>query len=122
MKVRELYEQKGNTSVSGVLNTIRGIYQGSRLHTSPALCHFHTAKNIDPSSPNDTIVLYGYGTTVMHSGLVHNGELLSHYSGTTSTQRLPSGNLRVVVNGNEEEMEPVYIISVGEFLTNLGDQ
>lgn len=120
MKIQDLYEQKGNTSVTGVMNTIRSIYQGLRVFTSPTLCHAHTAWNIDPNFPDDTIVLYGYDTTVVHSGLMHDGKLLSRYNGPASTVLLPSGNLKVTVgDGDEEEMEPVFSMSVGDFLETV---
>lgn len=122
MKLQDLFEQSGNTSVGGVLTTIRDILVGKRPGTSSALCHLHTAKNINPANPDDTIVLYGFGTTVMHSAIIHNGELVSNYQGISSTTLLPSGNLKVVIGSNEEEMEPVYQITVGAFLQHIKDQ
>lgn len=123
MKLRDLFEQSGNTSVGGVLTTIRDILMNQRPDTSPNLCHLYTAKNIDPANPEDLIVLYGFGTTVMHSAVIHNDELVSNYQGVSSATLLPSGNLKVVVGaGNEEEMEPVYQITVGAFLQHIKDQ
>lgn len=120
MKIQDLYEKNsGNTSVTGVLSTIRDIYQGSRLKTSPKLCHAHTAKNIDSSTPTDTIVLYGFGDTVVHSALLRNGQLVDQYAGVTSSKLLSSGNLQVDVRGNVDELGPVYSISVGDFLENV---
>lgn len=117
MKIQELYES-GNTSVTGVLNTIRSIYSGTRTNTSSKLCHAHTARNIDPSTPTDTIVLYGFGDAVVHSALLRNGQLVDQYAGVTSSKLLPSGNLQIDIRGNVDELEPVYSISVGDFLEN----
>ncbi len=117
MKIQDLYES-GNTSVTGVLNTIRAIYANKRIGTSPKLCHAHTAQNIDPASPADVIVLYGFGTTVVHSALLHGGQLVGQYAGVTTSKLLPSGNLQINVNGNIDELEPVYSVSVGDFLEN----
>jgi hypothetical protein len=96
---------------------------GKRPGTSPALCHFHTAKNIDPTHPEDRIALYGYGDTVVHSVIVRHGELFSNYAGVSSTKLLPSGNLEIVVGGTEkDELEPVYAITVGAFLQHVKEQ
>lgn len=117
MKTQDLFEQRGNTSVSGVLSTISSIYNGeSRPGTSPKLCHAHTAKNIDPTHSNDEIVLYGFGDTVVHSALLRNGELVDQYAGVTSSKLLPSGNLQINVRGSIDELEPVYSVSVADFL------
>jgi hypothetical protein len=123
MKIQDLLEQSGNTSVGGVLTTIRDIVLGKRTGTSPALCHLHTAQNIDPAHPDDRIVLYGYGTTVVHSVVVRDGKLLSNYSGVSSSKLLPSGNLEITVGKNgHDELEPVFALTVGTFLQHIKDQ
>ena len=118
MKVQDLYES-GNTSVTGVMNTIRAIYTGTRGNTSPKLCHAHTAQNIDPDAPSDMIVLYGFGDTVVHSALLRGGQLVDQYAGVTSSKLLPSGNLQVNIRGSIDELEPVFSLSVGDFLENV---
>lgn len=120
MKLRDLQETtSSNISVLGVMLTILNIYRGNRPNTSAQLCHAHTARNIDPNTPTDMIVLYGFGDTVVHSALLRNGELVDQYAGVTSSNLLPSGNLQVTVRGNIDELEPVYSISVDEFLEKL---
>lgn len=122
MKIQDLFERGGgNTSVEGVLRTITAIYQGARPGTNVRLCHAATASNIDPARRQDEIVLYGYGDTVVHSALLHDGRLASTYSGVSSSELLPSGNLRVELSpGHSDELEPVYHISVGDFLQMIG--
>lgn len=118
MKIQDLYES-GNTSVTGVMNTIRAIYTGKRADTSPKLCHAHTAKNIDPSQLDDVIVLYGFGNTVVHSAILRGGELVDQYAGATSSKLLPSGNLQIIIRGSIDELEPVFSMSVEDFLETL---
>lgn len=118
MKIQDLYES-GNTSVTGVMNTIRAIYAGSRIKTNPKLCHAHTAKNIDPSQPEDVIVLYGFDTTVVHSAVLRGGQLVDQYAGVTSSKLLPSGNVQVNIRGSIDELEPVFSMSVGDFLETV---
>lgn len=122
MKIQDLYERSSsNTSVEGVLRTIASIYQGTRPRTSARLCHATTAANIDPARPQDEIVLYGYGDTVVHSALLSNGKLFDQYGGVSSSKLLPSGNLRVELSpGHYDELEPVYRISVDHFLQQIG--
>lgn len=119
MKTQDLFEQRGNTSIAGVLDTIRNIYAGTREGSSPRLCHVHTARNIDVTRPNDKVVLYGFGNTVVHSALLRDGEVMDQYVGTSSTKLLPSGNLQINVRGNTDELEPVYSVSVGEFVKHI---
>ena len=118
MKVQDLYES-GNTSVTGVMNTIRALYAGEREGTNPRLCHAHTAKNIHPSQPDDVIVLYGFGDTVAHSAVLHSGQLVDQYAGVTSSKLLPSGNIQVNIRGSIDELEPVFSMSVGDFLETV---
>lgn len=115
MKVQDLYEL-GNTSVTGVMNTIRAIYANNRPDTGRGLCHAQTAGNIDPSHPDDMIVLYGLGTTVVHSALIRDGQLVDRYAGITSSKLLPSGNLELNIRGNIDELEPVFGMSVRDFM------
>lgn len=118
MKIQDLLtERSGNTSVQGVLATIRNIYNGNRPQTSVRLCHHHTAMNIDANKPNDQIVLFGFGDIVVHSALLRDGQLVDQYAGVTASKLLPSGNLQVDIRGNVDELEPVFSVSVGEFLT-----
>lgn len=121
MKIQELIQEKwsGNASVPGVLDTLRNIYVGIRTNTSAKLCHAHTARNIDPNHPDDTIVLFGFGDTVVHSALVRSGKIVDRYEGVTSSTLLPSGNLQINVRDNIDELEPVFSIRVGEFLETL---
>lgn len=122
MKTQDLFEQPGNTSVSGVMNTIRTIYLGSRPKTNAKLCHAHTAGSIDPTRPNDMIVLFGFGTTVVHSALVSDGKLNDSYQGASSTQLMPNGNLKITLpGGNTDELEPVFSMSVRDFLQSIQD-
>lgn len=118
MKIQDLYES-GNTSVTGVMNTIRAIYAGSRFKTNPKLCHAHTAKNIDPSQPDDVIVLYGFGDTVVHSALLRGGQLVDQYAGVTASKLLPDGNLQISVRGSIDELERVFSMSVGDFVETV---
>ena len=121
MKIQDLIIEKwsGNASVQGVLDTLRNIYTGERLHTSPKLCHAHTARNINPERPSDTIVLFGFGDTVVHSAVVRDGRLVDRYEGVTSSTVLPSGNLQLNIHGNIDELEPVFSIRVSKFLETL---
>lgn len=121
MKIQDLLNERsmGNTTVHGVLTTIRDIYTNERPHTSTKLCHAHTAKNIDPNYPNDKIVLFGYGDTVVHSALVRDDAIVDRYEGVSSSQLLPSGRLQINIRGNEDELEPVFSIKVSEFLANV---
>lgn len=119
MKLQDVYEQKGNTSIAGVLTTIRDIYLGRRSKTSPKLCHVHTASNIDPAHPADQIMLFGYGEMVVHSAISRSGELVDKYAGVSSSKLLPSGNLQINVRGSIDELEYVYGISVGDFLSSI---
>lgn len=119
MKIQDLYEAD-NTSVTGVMNTIRAIYTGERPGTNPRLCHAVTAKHIDPNRPDDTVVLFGYGTTVAHSALVSNGNLIDSYPGAKSTALNSDGNLDVVLStGGTDELEHVFSMSVGDFVESI---
>lgn len=116
MKTQDLFEQRGNTSIQGVLATIASIYNGTRVGSNPKLCHVHTASSIDANRPDDMIVLYGFGDTVAHSAVVRDGNLVDQYAGVTSSKLMRSGNLQINMNGNIDVLEPVYQISVGDFL------
>lgn len=122
MKLHNLFNQRGNTTIHGVLTTIRDIYLNNRPRTSTKLCHKSTAENINVAQPTDTIVLYGYEDMVVHSAILRNGELLSSYEGVSSTKLLSNGNLQITwPNGEQDNLEPVYTISVGDFLDSIGD-
>lgn len=119
MKLQDVYEQSGNTSIAGVLTTIRNIYLGNRSKTNPKLCHAHTAGNIDPAHGDDQITLFGYGSMVVHSALIRDGELVDQYAGVSSSRLLPSGNIQINVRGSIDELERVYSISVNDFLSSI---